>query len=148
VLLSEALGINPLLVEGRLRLAEARQSFGDPQAARQDGQIAFLLAIQLGQQPLLGLTHRLLGRLAAGRGEWTLAERHLRQAQEIYTAIDVQDGLGRTLLDWAALYHAQARAEGRPVPPEAAAFAAQASPIFTRLGMRADERAARALLAR
>jgi len=80
VLLAEALGINPLLVEGRLRLGEARQRFGDPQAARQDGQIAFLLAIQLGQQPLLGLTHRLLGRLAAGRGEWALAERHLTQA--------------------------------------------------------------------
>lgn len=148
VLLAEALGINPLLVEGRLRLAVARQGFGDPQAARQDGQIAFLLAIHLGQQPLLGLTHRLLGRLAAGRGEWALAERHLRQAQEIYAAIGVQDGLARTLLDWAALDHAQARAEGRPVPPDVAVLIAEASPTFARLGMRADERAARALLAR
>jgi len=148
VLLAEALGVNPLLAEGRLRLAEARQSFGDPQAASRDGQIAFLLAIQLGQQPLLGLTHRLLGRLAAGRGEWALAERHLRQAQALYTAIGVQDGLARTLLDWAALYHAQARAAGRPVPSDVAALVARASPIFALLGMRADERAARALLAR
>ena len=148
VLLAEALGINPLLAEGRLRLAEARQRFGDPQAARQDGQIAFLLAIQLGQQPLLGLTHRSLGRLAAGRGEWALAERHLRQAQESYTTIGVQDGLGRTLLDRAALGHAQARAEGRPVPPDVASLLAQALPIFALLGMRADERAARMLLAR
>jgi len=148
VLLAEALGINPLLVEGRLRLGEARQRFGDPQAARQDGQIAFLLAIQLGQQPLLGLTHRLLGRLAAGRGEWALAERHLTQAQEIYTTTGAQDGLARTLFNWAALHHARARAEGRPVPPDVAALVGQAMPIFARLGMRADERAARALLAR
>ena len=148
VLLAEALGVKPLLAEGRLRLAEARQQFGDPQAARQDGQIAFLLAIQLGHQPLLGLTHRLLGRLAAGRGEWALAGRHLRQAQEIYAAIDAQDGLARTLLDRAALDHARARAEGRPVPPDVAALIAQALPIFAHLGMRADERAARALLAR
>ncbi len=148
VLLAEALGVNPLLAEGRLRLAEARQSFGDPQAASRDGQIAFLLAIQLGQQPLLGLTHRLLGRLASGRGEWALAERHLRQAQEIYTTIGVQDGLARTLLDRAALYHAQARTEGRPVPPDVAALIARALPLFALLGMRADERAARMLLAR
>jgi adenylate cyclase len=148
VLLAEALGLNPLLVEGRLRLAEARQRFGDPSAAGHDGQIAFLLAIQLGQQPLLGLTHRLLGQLAAGRGEWALAERHLQQAQEIYTTTGAQDGLARTLLDWAALYHAQARTEGRPVPPNVATLIAQALPIFAHLGMRADERSARILLAR
>lgn len=146
VLIAEALGLDQVLTEGRLRLAEARQQFGDPAAARYEGQSAFWLAMHLGQQPLLGLTHRLLGRLAGGRGEWDLAERHLRQALDSHIAIDAQDGVGRTLLDFAALRQAQARSAGTPRPVEAVTMLQQALAIFTRLGMRADQQATQLLL--
>ncbi len=148
VVIAEAIEGALTLTEGRLRLADARRQLGDDAGAAHEEQIAFLLATRLGHQFALGLTHRMMGRLAAGRQNWPMADRHFRLAHELYTAVDAQYELGRTLADFAAMWHAWSAAGNGPVPEGATVMLQGAAQIFARLDMQSDLRAARELLAR
>lgn len=147
VALAEAIEHALLLTEGRLRLSDARRLAGDPEGSSREEQEGFLLATRLGHQGALGLTHRTLGRNAAARRDWAMADRHFRQALEFYGAAEAQHEIGRTLADFAAMWHAWAAAGNGALPEGATIMLQQAAQFFAHLDMQADLRAARALLA-
>ena len=148
VAIAEAIESALTLTEGRLRLADARRQIGDDPGAAHEEQTAFLLATRLGHQFALGLTHRIMGRIAAGRQNWPMADRHFRLAHELYTAVDAQYELGRTLADFAAMWHFWSAAGNGAVPEGATVMLQQAAQIFARLDMQTDLRGVRELLAR
>lgn len=147
IALAEGIQGAQTLVEGRLRLAIALSAQGDAVAAEQEEQQAFILATRLGNQFVLGLTNRTLGQNAASRQNWVMADRHFRLAHELFTTLDAQDELGRTLVAFAAMWRQWAAAGNGLMPEGATVMLQQAAQIFARLDMQRDLRTTRALLA-
>ena len=76
-------------------------------------QIGFIRATQIGNLLLLGVTHRIMGRIATVRQDWNLADRHFRQAYDYCLGVDAKHELGRVLVDFATMWRSWA-ASGAP----------------------------------
>ncbi len=148
IAIAEAIEGALTLTTGRLFLTDALRCQGDLAGAAREEEGAFLLATRLGHQFTLGLTHRMMGRMAAGQQNWPMADRHFRLAHELFTAVDAQDELGRTLTDFALMWHEWSGAGNGAIPEGATVMLQQAAQIFARLDMQSDLRVARALLTR
>lgn len=149
VTLAEAVGSAAALVEGQIRLAEARLALGDMEGALREEQLGFIRATQVGHLLLLGLTHRIMGRSAAARGDWNLADRHYRQAYDYCLTVDAKHELGRVLVDFAMMWRGWAATatpglDNAAMLEQAQQMLQQAVGLFAHLDMQADLRAARA----
>ncbi len=149
--LAEAIGCAEPLVEGQMRLAEARLALGDLEGATREEQIGFIRATQVGHLLLLGLAHRIMGRIAMARQDWSLADRHFRQAYDYCLAVDAKHELGRVLVDFATMWRSWAASntpglDGGAMIEQARQMLQQASQLFAHLDMQADLRATRIAL--
>jgi class 3 adenylate cyclase/tetratricopeptide (TPR) repeat protein len=152
VALAEAVGSAAPLVEGQMRLAEARLGMGDLEGAMREEQIGFIRASQVANLLLLGLTHRIMGRIATVRQDWNLADRHFRQAYDYCLGVDAKHELGRVLVDFATMWRSWAATgapgvDGQAMLTQAQQMLQQAAQLFAHLDMQTDLRAARAALA-
>ena len=148
VTLAEAVGSALPLVEGQMRLAEARLALGDVEGATREEQIGFIRATQVGNLLLLGVSHRIMGRIATARQDWQLADRHFRQAYDYCLAVDAKHELGRVLVDFSTMWRSWASSgtpgvDGRSMLDQARQMLQQAAQLFAHLDMQTDLRAVR-----
>lgn len=148
ITLAEAVGSAVPLVEGQMRLAEARLMLGDVEGAVREEQIGFLRATQVGHLLYLGLAHRIMGRSATARWDWQLADRHFRQAYDYCLAVDAKHELGRVLFDFANMWRAWAASgtpgiDARAMLDQSQQMLQQAAQLFAHLDMQTDLRAVR-----
>jgi predicted ATPase/class 3 adenylate cyclase/pSer/pThr/pTyr-binding forkhead associated (FHA) protein len=151
VALAEAVGSAAPLVEGQMRLAEARLALGDVEGAMREEQIGFIRATQVGNLLHLGVAHRIMGRIATVRQDWTLADRHFRQAYDYCLGVDAKHELGRVLVDFATMWRSWAASgtpgvDGASMLAQAQQMLQQAAQLFAHLDMQTDLRAARSAL--
>lgn len=148
VALAEAVGSAAPLVEGQMRLAEARLAMGDIEGATREEQIGFIRATQVANLLLLGVTHRIMGRIATVRQDWNLADRHFRQAYDYCLGVDAKHELGRVLVDFATMWRSWAASgapgiDGQAMLTQAQQMLQQAAQLFAHLDMQTDLRAVR-----
>lgn len=143
---AEAIESAVVLAEGDIRLAEGKQALGDLDGALAAAQNGMVIAARIGHRLALGRAHRALGRVFTGRADWRNADHHFRQALDLFNGLDAQQEIGRTLFDFAAMWHAWSAAGHGPIPEGATVMLQQAAQIFAQLDMQADLRAARAAL--